>query len=92
MAFDAVDEAIERANGTQYGLAASVWSRDEERAFEIAGRIQAGTSFVNVHRMGASGDDMPFGGFKESGLGRSHGVVALEEQFELHTISSRRPG
>jgi acyl-CoA reductase-like NAD-dependent aldehyde dehydrogenase len=34
---------------------------------------------------------MPFGGFKESGLGRGHGVVALEEQFELHTISSRRP-
>jgi len=91
MSVASVDEALERANATEYGLAASVWSRDEERAFGLAARIEAGTSFVNVHRLGASGDDMPFGGFKESGLGRSHGVVALEEQFELHTISSRRP-
>lgn len=91
MPVSSVDEAIERANATEFGLAASVWSRDVERAFELAARIQAGTSFVNVHRLGASGDDMPFGGFKESGIGRSHGVVALEEQFELHTISNRRP-
>jgi aldehyde dehydrogenase len=91
MPVNSVDEAIERANATEYGLAASVWSRDVERAFELAARIQAGTTFVNVHRLGASGDDMPFGGFKQSGLGRSHGVVALEEQFELHTISNRRP-
>jgi aldehyde dehydrogenase len=89
--FSTVDEAIARANATDYGLAASVWSRDETRAFEIAGQLQAGSAFVNVHRLGASGDDMPFGGFKESGLGRSHGLIALEEQFELQTISSRRP-
>jgi aldehyde dehydrogenase len=93
MWFASVDEAVGRANASSYGLAASVWSRDEERAFGIAARLEAGTSFVNVHRLGASGDDMPFGGFKESGVGRSHGVVALEEQFELHTLSSRRaPG
>ena len=89
--FATVDEGVERANATEYGLAASVWSRDEERAFDIGRRLQAGSAFVNVHRLGASGDDMPFGGFKESGLGRSHGVIALEEQFELQTISSRRP-
>jgi aldehyde dehydrogenase len=92
MAYSSIEEAVERANSTEYGLAASVWSQDEERAFELAQRIQAGSTFVNIHRLGASGDDMPFGGFKESGLGRSHGVIALEEQFELQTLSSRVPG
>ncbi len=91
MPFDSEDEAIALANDTQYGLAASVWTPDEERAFRLARRVQSGSTFINVHRRGASGVDMPFGGFKESGLGRGHGVVALEEQFELHTISSRRP-
>jgi aldehyde dehydrogenase len=92
MAFASEDEAVERANSTEFGLASSVWTRDLEHGFEVAGRIEAGTSFVNIHRLGASADDMPFGGFKQSGLGRSHGLPALEEQFELHTISSRRPG
>lgn len=91
MPIASADEGIARANATSYGLAASVWSRDEERAFLLAAQLEAGTSFVNVHRLGASADDMPFGGFKQSGLGRSHGVIALEEQFELHTISSRMP-
>lgn len=85
------DDAIEMANDTRFGLAASVWTEDEARGFELARRIRAGTTFVNIHRRGASGVDMPFGGFNESGLGRGHGVVALEEQFELHTVSSRQP-
>ncbi|MGZ9159742.1 MAG: aldehyde dehydrogenase family protein [Candidatus Limnocylindrales bacterium] len=91
MPFDTEDEAIGLANDTDFGLAASVWTPDEDRAFRLARRVQAGSTFINVHRRGASGVDMPFGGFKESGLGRGHGVVALEEQFEMHTISSRRP-
>ena len=91
MPFDTVDEAIGRANQSAYGLASSIWSRDVDAAMTLARRIEAGSTFVNVHRAGASGDDMPFGGFKESGLGRGHGVVALDEQFELHMISSRRP-
>ena len=92
LAFDGEDEVIERANRSPYGLASSIWSEDVERAFQLGRRLEAGSTFVNVHRAGASGDDMPFGGFKESGLGRGHGVIALEEQFELHTLSSRRPG
>jgi aldehyde dehydrogenase len=90
--FETEDEAIALANDSIYGLSSSIWSLDEERAFALARRIEAGTTFINVHRRGASGVDMPFGGFKESGIGRSHGVVALEEQLELHTISSRQPG
>jgi aldehyde dehydrogenase len=91
MPFDSIDEAIGLANDSEYGLAASIWTGDEERGFRLAREIEAGTTFVNTHRPGSSGVDMPFGGFKESGLGRGHGVVALEEQFELHTVSSRRP-
>lgn len=89
--FESVDEGLALANDTEYGLAGSVWSSDEELAFRLARRIEAGTTFVNTHRPGSSGVDMPFGGMKQSGIGRGHGVVALEEQFELHTLSSRRP-
>lgn len=89
--FDSEDEAVRLANDSSFGLGGSVWTEDEERGFSLAQRFEAGTTFVNVHRRGASGVDMPFGGFKESGLGRGHGVVALEEQLELHTVSSRIP-
>jgi aldehyde dehydrogenase len=91
LAFDADAEAVAMANDSNFGLASSIWTSDEERGFALARDIEAGTTFVNVHRVGASGPDMPFGGMKESGIGRGHGLVALEEQFELHTISSRRP-
>ena len=90
--FETEAEGIALANDTSFGLASSIWTSDEEHGFDLAREIQAGTSFVNTHRPGSSGVDMPFGGFKQSGLGRGHGVVALEEQFELHTLSSRRPG
>ncbi len=92
MAFRDEDEAVALANDGPFGLSSSIWTPDEARAERLARRIEAGTTFINVHRRGASGVDMPFGGFKESGLGRSHGVIALEEQLEPHTISTRRPG
>jgi aldehyde dehydrogenase len=91
MPFTTLEDGIRLANDTTFGLAASIWTSDEGRGLELGRGIQAGTTFVNTHRPGSSGVDMPFGGFKESGLGRGHGVVALEEQFELHTLSTRRP-
>jgi aldehyde dehydrogenase len=90
--FDDEAEAIALANDSDFGLTSSIWTNDLPRANRVARRIQAGSTFINVHRGGATGVDMPYGGMKESGLGRGHAVVALEEQFELHTISSRRPG
>ncbi len=84
-------EAVELANATEFGLAASVWDDDVDHAFAVAGRIEAGTVFVNVHRVGASDVSMEFGGFKQSGLGRGHGWIAVEECSELQVLA-HRPG
>jgi len=89
MPFSDEEEAIRFANETEFGLASSIWTADIDRGWRLAGRIDAGSAFINTHAM-ASAVDMPFGGFKSSGLGRGHGEVALEEQFELQTISTRR--
>lgn len=89
LAFDSEDEVVGLANDSEYGLAASVWSQDVEHAFSLARRIQAGTVFVNVHRVGASDPSMPFGGFKQSGIGRGHGEIALDEAMELQVLADR---
>ncbi|MBI2822228.1 MAG: aldehyde dehydrogenase family protein [Acidobacteria bacterium] len=89
MPFDTEEEAVRLANDSEFGLASSIWTEDEKHGWELARKIDAGTTFINTHAV-ASAVDMPFGGFKWSGLGRGHGVVALEEQFELQTISTRK--
>jgi aldehyde dehydrogenase len=89
LAFDSEDEVIGLANDSEYGLAASVWSQDVDHAFGLARRIQAGSVFVNVHRVGASDPSMPFGGFKQSGIGRGHGEIALDEAMELQVLADR---
>ena len=89
MPFDNEDEAIRLANDSEFGLASSIWTENVDHGWELARRIDAGTTFINTHAV-SSAVDMPFGGFKFSGLGRGHGVVALEEQFELQTISTRQ--
>lgn len=87
--FDTEDEVIALANDSEYGLAASVWSEDVDHAFTLARRIQAGSVFVNVHRVGASDASMPFGGFKQSGIGRGHGEISVDESSELQVIAER---
>jgi aldehyde dehydrogenase len=89
MPFDDEDEAVRLANDSEYGLAASVWSDDVDHAFALGARIEAGSVFVNVHKLGASDVAMPFGGFKQSGIGRGHGFVALEEASELQVLARR---
>jgi aldehyde dehydrogenase len=89
LAFDTEDEAIALANDSEYGLAASVWSDDADHAFQVGRRIQAGSVFVNIHRVGASDPSMPFGGFKQSGIGRGHGEIALDESTEIQILAER---
>jgi acyl-CoA reductase-like NAD-dependent aldehyde dehydrogenase len=80
-----VDDAISRANDTRMGLCASVWTKNLEKGAAIAARLEAGTVWVN-HHLGSE-PDVPFGGFKESGLGREHGVMGLQSYMEPQVIN-----
>jgi betaine-aldehyde dehydrogenase len=82
--FDHADEAIAIANSTAYGLSASVWTRDLDRAFAVSRGVRAGTVWVNTFMEGPA--ELPFGGYKESGLGRELGRSAIEEFTDLKTI------
>lgn len=88
--FDTVGEAIEMANDTEFGLGNSVWTNDVDKGFQIGRELQSGSVFVNIHRVGASAVNMPFGGFKQSGIGRGHGIEALYEQMELQALIHRK--
>jgi acyl-CoA reductase-like NAD-dependent aldehyde dehydrogenase len=83
--FDDVEDAIARANDTRFGLAGSVWSRDLARAQQIAARLEVGTAWVNQHR--ATMATVPFGGAKESGIGRTYSRLGLEAYMEPQVMS-----
>jgi aldehyde dehydrogenase (NAD+) len=83
--FREVDEVIERANTTDYGLAAAVWTRDIGKAHAIADRVRAGTVWVNCYDVFDAA--APFGGFKRSGIGRELGEKALDNYTELKTVT-----
>jgi aldehyde dehydrogenase (NAD+) len=72
------------ANDNIYGLAAGVWSRDIPRALQVARRIRAGTVWVNDYHIISPG--APFGGFKQSGVGREHGDAGLKGYLDTRTI------
>jgi len=84
--FDTDDEAIVEANRTDFGLASSVWSQNLAHAEAVARRIEAGNTFINAHRLGASVPLVPFGGVKQSGLGRTHLLYSLEHVTDEHGI------
>jgi len=79
--FADVDEAIARANGTSYGLAAAVWTKDVKKAHYVARRLQAGTVWVNTYNVYDTA--APFGGYKQSGFGREMSVHALEHYTQV---------
>ena len=85
IAYDNEDDAVRIANDSDYGLSAGVWSASEERALAVARRIRAGT--VNVNGGNFYGPDAPFGGYKQSGIGREMGREGFEEYLETKTIA-----
>ncbi|GAA1382136.1 aldehyde dehydrogenase family protein [Pseudonocardia kongjuensis] len=84
--YDTVDEAVALANDSEYGLAGSVWSADPAAATEVARRLEAGCVFVNSHNVWSLSFDMPFGGVKQSGIGRERTALGLQEYVEDRAI------
>ena len=83
-----LDDAIARANDTDYGLGGTVWSSDPERAYDVALRIDSGTVWVNTHL--DIPPDVPFAGAKQSGLGAELGQEGLEEFTQAKIVNVAR--
>ena len=82
---DGDDDAVRIANDSVYGLSGSVWSGDRDRAVAVANRIRTGTVGVNGGIWFSP--DVPFGGYKQSGMGREMGVLGFEEYLETKSIA-----
>lgn len=79
-----LEEAIERSNDTLYGLGSSIWTKDIEKAYGAAERLEAGTTWVNSPPISRA--EVPFGGFKQSGFGRELGIEGLDHYYETKSI------
>ena len=88
VAYRDLDDAVERANATHFGLSGSVWGADADRATEVAGRLECGTAWVNTHL--ALAPQQPFGGFKWSGIGVENGPWGLAEFSEVQAVHRAR--
>jgi betaine-aldehyde dehydrogenase len=84
LTFDEEDEVIERANATEFGLAAGVFTQDINRAHRVTHQIQAGICWINSY--GASPAHMPVGGYKQSGIGRENGLATLNHYTQLKAV------
>ncbi|RAD61760.1 aldehyde dehydrogenase, partial [Burkholderia multivorans] len=88
MTFADDEEAVDLANGTEYGLVSALWTRELSRAHRIAAEVEAGQVFVNTYGAGG-GVGLPFGGFKKSGYGREKSIEALDEYTQTKTVVIR---
>jgi succinate-semialdehyde dehydrogenase/glutarate-semialdehyde dehydrogenase len=80
------DEALRIANGSSYGLTGSVWSRNRRRARQLAGKIHAGAVMINDHLMSHGLAETPWGGFGDSGIGRTHGEMGFREMLKAQVV------
>jgi len=87
IAYDDEDDAVRIANDSEYGLSGAVWSASDDRALAVARRLRTGTVMVNGGNFYSG--DAPFGGYKQSGLGRESGPEGFEEYLETKTIAIR---
>jgi len=79
-----VDDVVQRANNTRFGLGGSVWTGNVARGAEIASQLEAGVVWVNSH--GGLTRDMPFGGVKESGIGRQGHAIGVKSDTEPQVV------
>lgn len=82
--FDTEEDVIARANATEFGLGAGVFTRDIQRAHRVIGQLQAGTCWINTYNL--TPIQMPFGGFKSSGIGRENGHAAIAHYSQIKSV------
>jgi len=85
ISFDELDEAVELANRSQYGLVAGVWTRDINKAMAVSSRIKSGQVYINTYGAGG-GVELPFGGYKKSGYGREKGLESLASYTQVKNV------
>jgi betaine-aldehyde dehydrogenase len=84
LSFETEEEALERANSTHFGLSGAVFTKDFSRAHRVANQIQAGSVWINDYNI--TPPEVPFGGYKQSGVGRENGLQAIEHYTQVKTI------